>query len=161
MSHLKDAGYEPQVRFQGNKISQVKDKLTFKKFKKDSQKDAVEYTISTQNLATDKIGEDVQVSCVDKYDRVSQAMVKFNQKIFSEAQKSYYNEADVDALDECRTIVPNGLLKSNLPNVDVGEIYVCKAFNKSLTDITHIPVFCEFDVWKVYGQKSDVHKRAI
>ena len=155
VSHLKDAGYEPQVRFQGNKISQVKVKLTFKS---KSQKNTVEYTISTQNLAPDKIDEDVQVSCVDKYDRVSQAMFKFNKKIFSEAHKSYYNEVDVNVLDECRTIVPNGLLKSNLSNVDVREIDVCKAFTKSLCDITHIPVFCEFDVWKVYGQKCDVHK---
>ena len=37
-------------------------------------------------------------------------MFKFHESIFSENHKSYYNETDLKALDECRTIVPNGRL---------------------------------------------------
>ena len=77
VSHLKDAGYEPKVLFRGNKISQIDVNLTFKKDKKNHK---VEYTISTQNLAPDRINEDVRVSCVNKYDRVNQAMFRFNKK---------------------------------------------------------------------------------
>ena len=86
VSHLKDAGYEPKVLFRGNKISQINVNLTFKKDKKNHK---VEYTISTQNLAPDRIDEDVRVSCVNKYDRVNQAMFRFNKKIFNESHKSY------------------------------------------------------------------------
>ena len=37
-------------------------------------------------------------------------MFQFHESIFSENHKSYYNETDLKALDECRTIVPNGRL---------------------------------------------------
>lgn len=39
-----------------------------------------------------------------------------------------------------------------------GEVDVCMAFTKALTEINSIPVFCQFDVWKPRDLKCDVHK---
>ena len=91
-------------------------------------------------------------------------MFKFQESIFSENQKSYYNETDVKALDECRTIVPNGrLLKAKgddskgyelvLAPEDMCSIDTRKAYSYQATKITHIPMFNDFDVWKPYTNK--------
>ena len=96
-------------------------------------------------------------------------MFKFHESIFSENHKSYYNETDLKALDECRTIVPNGrLLKAKdydskgyepvLAPEDMCSIDTRKAYSYQATKITHIPVFKEFDVWKPYTKKYDFNK---
>ena len=96
-------------------------------------------------------------------------MFKFHESIFSENHKSYYNETDLKALDECRTIVPNGrLLKAKdydskgyepvLAPEDMCSIDTRKAYSYQATKITHIPVFKEFDVWKQYTRKNDCTK---
>ena len=96
-------------------------------------------------------------------------MFKFHESIFSENHKSYYNETDLKALDECRTIVPNGrLLKAKdydskgyelvLAPKDMCSIDTRKAYSYQATKITHMPVFKEFDVWKPYTKKDDFNK---
>ena len=96
-------------------------------------------------------------------------MFKFHESIFSENHKSYYNETDLKALDECRTIVPNGrLLKAKdydskgyelvLAPEDMCSIDTRKAYSYQATKITHIPVFKNFDVWKPYTKKYDFNK---
>ena len=57
-----------------------------------------------------RIDEDVVVSSERVHNRTSKAMFAMNKKIFNEAHKSHYNEVDVQVLDECRTVVPTGLL---------------------------------------------------
>ena len=96
-------------------------------------------------------------------------MFKFHESIFSENHKSYYNETDLKALDECRTIVPNGrLLKAKdydskgyepvLAPEDMCSIDTRKAYSYQATKITHIPVFKDLDVWKPYTKKDDYNK---
>ena len=93
-------------------------------------------------------------------------MFKFHESSFSENHKSYYNETDLKALDECRNIVPNGrLLKDDskgyelvLVPEDMCSIDTRKAYSYQATKITHIPVFKDFDVWKPYTKKDDFNK---
>ena len=92
-------------------------------------------------------------------------MFKFHESSFSENHKSYYNETDLKALDECRNIVPNGrLLKDDskgyelvLVPEDMCSIDTRKAYSYQATKITHIPVFKDF-VWKPYTKKDDFNK---
>ena len=96
-------------------------------------------------------------------------MFKFHESIFSENHESYYNETYLKALDECRTIVPNGRwLKAKdydskgyelvLAPEDMCSIDTRKAYSYQATKITHIPVFKDFDVWKPYTKKYDFNK---
>ena len=92
-------------------------------------------------------------------------MFKFHESIFSENHKSYYNETDLKALDECRTIVPNGrLLKAKdydskgyepvLAPEDMCSIDTRKTYSYQATKITHMPVCKDFDVWRTYTKKN-------
>ena len=76
-------------------------------------------------------------------------MFKFHESIFSENHESYYNETYLKALDECRTIVPNGRwLKAKdydskgyelvLAPEDMCSIDTRKAYSYQATKITHI-----------------------
>ena len=113
----------------------------------------------SQHLSEHKIDEDIWVDTESKYNKVNEAMFKFNKNFFCEAHKSYYNETDVKILDECRTIIPNGQFNNkiclNTFNT-IDEIDNCKAFTKSASEIVKNPVYSEFDVWKPYCGKSDV-----
>ena len=125
--------------------------------KKEKYKE-VKYTITTQHLDIDNINEDIAVDTEDKYNKVSEEMFKFHKKLFTENHKSYYTDLDIELLDECRTIVPYGRFKHLNSDTELCSIDKRKAFSKSASDIVKVPVFKEFDVWKPYGDKSDVHK---
>ena len=84
-------------------------------------------------------------------------MFKFHKKLFTENHKSYYTDLDAEILDECRTIVPYGSFNHLVKDNELCSIDKRKAFSKSASDIVKVPVFKEFDVWKPYGDKSDVH----
>ena len=163
---MKRAGYEPQVRHTAGRAVETKFDLTHKIGKKQK---TVTYSIVTQHLDRDRINDDILVETEEKYNKVSTTMFKFHKSIFSENHKSSYNETDLKALDECRTIVPNGrLLKAKnydskgyelaLAPEDTCSIDTRKAYSYQATKITHIPVFKEFDVWKPYTKKDDFNK---
>ena len=44
------------------------------------------------------------------YNNMSKAMYEFNKALFNPLHKSYYNETDIQILQECRTIPPVGEL---------------------------------------------------
>ena len=84
-----------------------------------------------------------------------------HKSIFNEAHKSYYNDVDVEILNECRTIVPNGRFKNISEEIEVNErcsIDKRKAFTHAGGQIVKIPVFNEFDVWKPYDLKCDFRR---
>ena len=70
--------------------------------------------------------------------------LKFNRKLLCENYKSYYNEVDVQILDECRTIVAHGMLRSNVgKEVAINErcsIDTCKAFTHEGSKTNYIPI---------------------
>ena len=105
---------------------------------------------------------------------MSTAMFHFNKALINPLHKSYYNEIDMQIFKECRTIAPTGCLNRYcyqynphtdkhdkmviLPDVCV-EIDIRKAYTHAFTQITKVPVFTQFDIWKHYdGEKHDFNK---
>ena len=162
---LKQAGYEPQIRYNGGKTSEIKVKLNHLINAEKQLFKEVFYIIATQHLRMDDIDEDIAVETEEKYNKVSEEMFKFHKQLFSENTKSYYTDLDVEILDECRTIVPHGYLGETRYEVMKGymDFHPCsidtrKAFTYACSKIVKVPVFKEFDVWKPYADKSDVSK---
>ena len=155
---LKQIGYEPQIRYNAGKTTEFTMSLSHLIDKEKKKYKEVKYIITTQHLDIDNINEDIAVDTEDKYNKVSEEMFKFHKKLFTENQKSYCTDLDVEILDECRTIVPYGRFKHLVKDTELCSIDKRKAFSKSASDIVQVPVFEEFDVWKPYGDKSDVHK---
>ena len=160
---FKESGYEPFVKYQAGTISELKIMWRIKKLKK-----TIHYTIQSQNLSKSKIDEDVVVSSEEAYKKTSEAMFKMNKSIFNENHKSYYTDTDIEILDECRTIVPAGLI--NNPEVEknvadapqgfcrsVAEIDINKAFTKAFTSIKKIPIFRQFDIWRQWSSERNVN----
>ena len=158
------------MKYQAGTISELKVRWRYKKEKK-----TINYTIKTQSMTNHKIDEDVVVPSITVHNRTSKAMFAMNKKIFNRAYISHYSETDVQILDECRTIVPTGLLCKNngedasdrSPRVlrdaspearvlceKLTEIDLNKAFTKAFTSIKKIPVFGQFDTWKPYTNQD-------
>ena len=150
---LKDAGYEPYVKFQGGKISQIKVSFRYTSLKK-----TVIYNISSQDLSKEYIERDVVVNTEDKYNRLINAMFAFNKAIFSENHKSKYDDIDISILNECRTIVPMGYLHKHDKLKELVEIDRTKAFTWAFKQIKRIPKFNEFDIWKPIIDEIDIYK---
>ena len=155
---LKHIGYEPQIRYNAGKTTEFTMSLSHLIDKKKNKYKEVKYIITTQHLDIDNINEDIAVDTEDKYNKVSEEMFKFHKKLFTENHKSYYTDLDVEILDECRTIVPYGSFKHLVKDTELCSIDKRKAFSKSASDIVKVPVFKEFDIWKPYGDKSDVNR---
>ena len=155
---LKQIGYEPQIRYNAGRTTEIIMSLSHLIDNKKNKYKEIKYIITTQHLDIDNINEDIAVETEDKYNKVSEEMFKFHKKLFTENHKSYYTDLDVEILDECRTIVPHGSFKHLVKDTELCSIDRRKAFSKSASDIVKVPVFKEFDVWKPYGDKADVHK---
>lgn len=80
-SDLVDAGYDPYVRFPAGRMYEIRVSLKFeieeKKFKE------VKYSIMSQHLSEHKIDEDIWVDTESKYNKVNEAMFKFNKNFFA------------------------------------------------------------------------------
>ena len=120
-------------------------------------KKTIHYTIQSQNLSKSKIDEDVVVASEEAYKKTSEAMFKMNKSIFNENHKSYYTDTDIEILDECRTIVPAGLIKKPEVEKNVAEIDINKAFTKAFTSIKKIPIFRQFDIWRKWSSELNVN----
>ena len=141
---MKWKEHEPQVRHTAGRVVEIKFDLTHNIVK---TQETVTYSIATQHRDHDRINDDILMETEEYYNKVSTTMFKFHESIFSENHKSYYNETDLKALDECRTIVPNGrLLKAKnydskgyelvLAPEDMCSIDTRKAYSYQATKIT-------------------------
>ena len=158
----KMAGYEPQVRFTGCIVSELYFKFYIKK-------KSIRYRIKTQNLVTSSLDGTIAVRTEQIYNKMSKAMHEFNKALFNPLHKSYYNEIDIQILKECRTIPqvgePNKFYKvfnqrtnkhdnyGFMPDATT-EIDVRKAYTHAFNQITEIPVFNQFDIWKQFNYKT-------
>ena len=149
---FKESGYEPFVKYQAGTISELKIMWRIKKLKK-----TIHYTIQSQNLSKSKIDEDVVVSSEEAYKKTSEAMFKMNKSIFNENHKSYHTDTDIEILDECRTIVPVGIIQKPEIEKNVAEIDINKAFTKAFTSIKKIPIFRQFDIWRQWSSELNVN----
>ena len=148
---FKQSGYEPFVKYQAGTISELKIRWRIKKLKK-----TIDYTIQSQNLSKSRIDEDVVVSSEEVYKKTSETMFNMNKSIFNEKHKSYYTDVDIDILNECRTIVPSGLINNPEVEKNVAEIDINKAFTKAFTSIKKIPIFRQFDIWRKWSSEFNI-----
>ena len=142
------SGYEPRITFQAGIITDIRLKL-----------DKVKYVIKTQILIKSSPDGCIAVRDEQTYNRMNEAMFKFNKSLFHPLHKSFYNDIDIAILDETRTIAPLGIFydKKSIPK-NIIELDRCKAFTKALIDIAKIFVFNQFDIWKVYNDTFDINK---
>ena len=133
------SGYEPMITFQAGIITKMRLKLK-----------KVKYIIRTQNLVKSSPDGCIAVRDEIRYNRVNEAMFKFNKSLFNPIHKSHYNDIDITILDDTRTIAPLGLIwdEKNIPT-DIIELDICKAFTEAFMDSSKIIVFNQFDAWKV------------
>ena len=143
---LIKSGYEPKITFQAGIITEIRLKL-----------DKVKYIIKTQNLIKSSADGCIAVRDEQTYNRMNEAMFRFNKSLFNLLHKSFYNDIDVAILNEARTIVPSGLFCSAkaFPS-DVFETDISKAFTHAFMSMHEIPVFNQFDTWQFFTDHVDV-----
>ena len=145
MYQIKDAGYDPSIKYEGGKLTHIG--LTLEK--------KVHVLIRTQQLAPSNNDGECDVSSAEIYNDMSAAMNKFNHALFKPEHKSYYSKKDIDILDEYRTIVPIGMFANVGEYVvdDLIEIDISKAFTYAFSQIVEIPIFNEFDSFTMYNNE--------
>jgi hypothetical protein len=136
---LKNAGYEPWIKKQGGRISVISIKLK-----------TLIIVIKTQTLVPDTLDGDVSVSSENVYNNMNKAYNTFYSSIFKTEHLSFYSNQDSLILDENRTVVPFGRLQ-DLCEDDLVEIDIGKAFSAAFSCIDRIPIFNEFDSWKIHS----------
>jgi hypothetical protein len=135
---LKNVGYEPQIQYETGRITKL-----ILKFGNTI------YIIRTQQLTTQTIERPINVTSETVYNNMSDAMTKLYKQMFKQTYKSYYTNQDIDILDEYRTVVNCGMFPTSRTDALV-EIDITKAFTSSLTDISRILIFNEFDTFQPF-----------
>jgi hypothetical protein len=90
----------------------------------------------------------VCVSNENVYNNMEVANVNFKKKLFRKEFKSYLTELDTMSLNEYRTVANVGMLKETTEKLV--EIDVSKAYTSAFKQITEVPVFNEFDNFRIY-----------
>ena len=134
------AGYEPSITLQAGIITQIKARFNRTKF-----------IIKSQNLIRDTADGNITVDDEETYNNMNRAMFDFNKGLFNPLHKSYYNQEDFDIYEQAKTIVASGTFyrDEDIPK-NIVEADISKAFTGSLIDMSEIPVFNQFDKWKIY-----------
>ena len=160
----KQAGYEPQVKFSGCIVSE----LNFRFY---INKRLIKYKVKTQNLVTNTTDGSICVRTENIHNRMFKAMYDFNKALFNPLHKSHYNEIDMQIFKECKTVNPVGEINKYCYRYSVQreefdkyvfttescvEIDVRKAFTHAFNQMTEIPVFTQFDVWKPYKKEYKI-----
>ena len=119
------SGYEPRIKFQAGIITEMRIKLG-----------ETTYIIKTQNLVKTSADGCIAVQDEQTYNRMNETMFRFNKSLCNPLHKSFYNDIDIEILDETRAIAPVGLFwdRATLPR-NIVEIDLCKASTKSIIDI--------------------------
>ena len=128
-------------------------KFYYKKLKK-----YVKCNIVSQSLSKDRLDEDVLVDDEEVYNKKTQTMFKLQKELFNESHLSYYNEVDIEILKECKTIVPTGRFVKDVPNKEIREVDVNKAFTHAGASITKIPRFTQFDIFRPFNESCDINQ---
>ena len=134
------AGYEPSITLQAGIVTQIKVRFNRTRF-----------IIKSQNLIRDTADGNITVDDEETYNNINRAMFDFNKGLFNPLHKSYYNQEDFDIYEQTKTIVASGTFyrDEDIPK-NIVEADISKAFTGSLIDISEVPVFNQFDKWKVY-----------
>jgi len=141
---IKNAGYDPAIKYEGGKLSQIG--LTL-----GHGKQRIMVLVKTQQLAPSENDGECNVPTAEIYNKMATAMNKFHSALFKKQHLSFYSKQDIDILDEYRTVVPIGMFKDL--ECEKVEIDVSKAFTFAFSKITEIPIFNEFDSFKLYNNQ--------
>ena len=114
----------------------------------------INFSVRSQQLITSSIEREISVDSEVVFNRMNEEMIRFHDAIFKNRYKSYYNQEDVAILDEYRTVVNIGMLQDLPKKTPMVEIDRTKAFTASFMEITKVPVFNEFDIWKPYDDSQ-------
>ena len=98
---LYDAGYRPNLKYGIGKLSWVS--LTVNK---------TTFVFRSQQLIDWAIDGCMEVSDAGVFNRMHDAKTEFHYQLFKGEHKSFYDDQDLEILDECRTIANVGWLKS-------------------------------------------------
>jgi len=135
--------YIPQIKFQAARITHLTLNLN-----------DITFVIKSQQLNLSDIDGCVETNTEDTYNRMNEAMIEFETRLFRKDHKSYYSSEDVNVLDEYRSVANVGLLEKLPKRSELVEIDVSKAYTRAFMNIEQIPVFNEFDVWENYDQEK-------
>ena len=140
---LKKVGYEPIIKFECNRITGMY--MSF---------NGINFAVRSQQLITSSIEREISVDSEVVFNRMNEEMIKFHDAIFKNRYKSYYNLEDIAILDEYRTVVNIGMIQDLPKKTPLIEIDRTKAFTAAFMEITKVPVFNEFDIWKPYNDSQ-------
>jgi hypothetical protein len=140
---LKKVGYEPIIKFECNRITGMY--MSF---------NGISFSVRSQQLITSSIEREISVDSEVVFNRMNEEMIKFHDAIFKNRYKSYYNLEDIAILDEYRTVVNIGMIQDLPKKTPLIEIDRTKAFTAAFMEITKVPVFNEFDIWKPYNDSQ-------
>ena len=116
--------------------------------------------IRSQDLINCAVERSEYTDDASVFNRVNEGMFKFNKALFNPNHKSYYHNDDKKIFDIAHSIASSGYLDTLGLMKDKGvELDMNKAYTKGTMNITKIPIFCEFDIWKKYDyEKNDFNK---
>ena len=136
---LYDAGYRPNLQYGIGKLSWVSLSVNQTRF-----------VFRSQQLIDWAIDGGMEVHDAQVFNRMHDAKTEFHYQLFKSEHKSYYDQQDLEVLDECRTVANVGWLKRAVSKSSLVEIDISKAYTGAFMRITAVPVFNEFDVWTPY-----------
>ena len=134
---LVNAGYMPSVAYECGRLTRL-----VAKFNK------IIFIIRTQQLVTSSIDGMVCVSSEIVYNNMEAAHVNFKKQLFRKEFKSYLTDLDITLLNEYRATANVGKLQ-NISEAVV-EIDVSKAYTSAFRRIKEVPIFNEFDNFRLY-----------
>lgn len=154
---LYDAGFRPNLKYGIGKLSWVSLVVNQTRF-----------LFRSQQLIDWAIDGGMEVQDAGVFNRMHDAKTEFHYQLFKTEHKSYYDQQDLDILDECRTVANVGWLKSltswssnskyhrahTISQCNLVEIDISKAYTGAFMRIKAIPVFNEFDTWAPYNGEA-------
>ena len=144
---FRRCGYEPSIIMSaGGNISSIK--LRFNK---------TLLSIRSQDLINSAVERSEYTDDPEVFNKVNEGMFYFNKGLFNSHHKSYYHKDDKKIFDSAYSIASTGYFDTEV--MEGVEIDINKAYTKGTMDITRIPIFCEFDIWKKYDvEKHNFNK---
>ena len=150
---LYEAGYRPNLKYGVGKLSWVSLVVNQTRF-----------IFRCQQLIDWAIDGAMEVSDAGVFNSMHDAKTEFQYQLFKSEHRSFYDQQDLEILDECRTVANVGWLKSltnwstntkysrahTISKSNLVEIDISKAYTGAFMRIKAIPIFNEFDTWEPY-----------
>ena len=112
--------------------------------------------IRSQNMLKDVVDNHIPVNQTEIFNKVNEAMFKFNQGLFNPNHKSFYHDDDIKIFAKAYSMASSGYM-NNIGSMKGRHVEIDrrKAYAKSAMEITKIPVFSKFDIWKKYDYATN------